>query len=327
MAGKQKPIPSGENLNRELTLIEIAKRFSTEEAARDYFEKLRWPNGPECPHCGNANQDRIYKVTPDPKKKIRAGLYKCAECSSQFTVTIGTVCEDSHIPLNKWLIAFYMMCASKTQVSALQLQRQLEIGSYRSAWFMCHRIRFSLQDILPADKLSGTVEADETYVGGVKRGMGRRYTGNKTPVVSLIERDGRVRSHVAPKLTGKALDEILKRHVSRDAHLHTDESPIYTKPGKRFRSHKTVNHGDEEYVRYERGGLITTNTVEGFFGNTKRSIDGTHHQVSRKHLPLYLAELDYKYNTRDLTDGARTATSIPKIVGKRLMLRRPAKSH
>ena len=323
MARKQTPLPSGKNLDGELTLIEIAKRFSTEEAARDYFEKLRWPDGPVCPHCGNADQARIYKVTANREKKIRPGQYKCAECERSFTVTVGTVCEDSHIPLNKWLLAFYMMCASKTQVGALQLQRQLEIGSYRSAWFMCQRIRFALQDILPGDKLGGDVEADETYVGGVKRGMGRRYTGNKTPVVSLVERDGRVRSHVAPKLTGKALDQILKQHVSNDARLYTDESPIYTKPGKKFRSHKTVNHGEEEYVRYEDDERVTTNTVEGFFGNAKRSIDGTHHQVSQKHLPLYLAEIDYKYNTRKETDGARTATAIPKIVGKRLMLRRP----
>src|SRR5579872_4775436 len=180
MAEKRKT-PSGSNPRGDLTLIQVMAKFATEEAAREYFEKLRWPNGSKCPHCGNAKQDRIYKVTAEPKKKIRHGLYKCAECSGQFTVTVGTVCEDSHIPLNKWLIAFYMMCASKTQVSALQLQRQLEIGSYRSAWFMCHRIRFALQDLVPADdKLKGTVEADETYVGGVKHGMGRRYTGNKT---------------------------------------------------------------------------------------------------------------------------------------------------
>jgi transposase-like protein len=322
MAGNRKtPVPSEGD---DLTLIEIAKRFATEEAAREYFEKLRWPDGPVCPHCGNADQARVYKVTANREKKIRPGQYKCAECDRSFTVTVGTVCEDSHIPLNKWLIAFYMMCASKTQVSALQLQRQLEIGSYRSAWFMCHRVRFALQEIAPADKLGGIVEADETYVGGVKHGMGRRYTGNKTPVVSLVERGGRVRSFVAPKLTGQELDEILKSHVATGAHLHTDESPIYRKTGKRFRSHKTVNHSDEEYVRYERGRMITTNTVEGFFGNTKRSIDGTHHQVSGQHLPLYLAELDYKYNTRDMTDGGRTTLAVPKIVGKRLMLRRPA---
>lgn len=327
MANEHNQVPSGKNPSGDLTLIQIAQRFSTEEAAREYFEKLRWPNGPVCAHCGNADQERIYKVTPNPEKKIRAGLYKCADCLQGFTVTVGTVCEDSHIPLNKWLIGFYMMCASKTQVSALQLQRQLEIGSYRSAWFMCHRIRFALQDIMSTDKLDGTVEADETYVGGVKRGMGRRYTGNKTAVVSLVERGGRVRSQVVHKVTGDALGQLLKQHVAETAHLNTDESPLYKKAGKTFASHDTVNHGEEEYARRDLSGrLATTNTAEGFFGNSKRSLDGTHHQVSAQHLPLYLAELDYKYNTRKETDGARTTTAIPKIVGKRLMMRRPKKS-
>lgn len=326
MKHKHNPVPSGKNTSGDLSLIQITQRFSTEEAAREYFENLRWPNGPVCPHCGNADEARIYKVTPNREKKIRAGLYKCAECLQGFTVTVGTVCEDSHIPLNKWLIGFYMMCASKTQVSALQLQRQLEIGSYRSALFMCQRIRFALMDVFPPDKLDGTVEADETHVGGKKRGMGRRYTGNKTAVVSLVERGGRVRSHVPAKVTGDALGRLLKEHVSQDAHLNTDESPLYKKSGKGFASHGTVNHSLEEYARYEAGRLVTTNTVEGFFGNTKRSLDGTHHNVSAKYLPLYLAELDYKYNTRKETDGARTARSIPKMVGKRLMLRRVART-
>jgi transposase-like protein len=328
MTRKPNPTSSGKNPSGDLTLMQIAQRFSTEEAAREYFENLRWPDGPVCPHCGNADQERVYKVTPNSKKKIRAGLYKCAECLQSFTVTVGTVCEDSHIKLNKWLIGFYMMCASKTQVSALQLQRQLEIGSYRSAWFMCHRIRFALQDIFPTDKLDGTVEADETYVGGKKRGMGRRYVGNKTAVVSLVERGGRVRSRVAHKVTGDALGRLLKQHVAETAHLNTDESPLYTKPGKKFASHDTVNHSEEEYARRDKSGrLASTNTAEGFFGNSKRSLDGTHHHVSGKHLPLYLAELDYKYNTREVTDGARTVGGIQKIVCKRLMLRRPSKKH
>lgn len=250
---------------------------------------------------------RIYRVAPNPQKKIRAGLYKCAECREGFTVTVGTVMEDSHLPLNKWLIAFYMMCASKTQVSALQLQRQLEIGSYRSAWFLCHRIRYALKDHMPTDLLNGSVEADETYIGGKRRGRGRGYTGNKTPVVSLVERGGRVRSHVCDKVTGKAMTKVLKRHVAATAHLNTDESPIYAAVGKTFASHDTVNHRREEYARMDVSGrLATTNTAEGFFGNSKRSLDGTHHHISRKHTDLYFAELDYKYNTRKETDGART---------------------
>lgn len=312
----------------ELTLIEMTRRFSTEESAREYFERLLWPNGPVCRHCGNADASRIWKVAPNPSKKIRAGLYKCAECREDFTVTINTVMEDSHIPLNKWLIAFYMMCASKTQVSALQLQRQLEIGSYRSALFLCHRIRFALKEAMPdsADKLGGTVEADETYIGGKRRGRGRGYVGNKIPVVALVERGGRVRSTVVPKVTGAALERLLKAHVDRTAHLNTDEAPAYNRAGRAFASHDTVNHSAEEYSRHDKatGRHATTNTAEGFFGNAKRSIDGTHHNVSGKHLALYLAELDYKYNTRKVSDGARTASGIKRMEGKRLMLRRPA---
>ncbi len=316
MANKQK--------NGDLTLIQISQRFSTEESARVYFERLRWPHGPVCPHCSNENQQRIYKVTPNPEKRIRAGLHKCADCLQGFTVTVGTIMEDSHLPLNKWLIAFYMMCASKTQVSALQLQRQLEIGSYRSALFMCQRIRFALMDIEFGKKLDGIVEADETYVGGVKRGMGRRYVGNKTAVVSMVERGGDVHSQVVEKVSGAVLGRMLKKHVATSAHLNTDESPLYKRSGRMFASHDTVNHSQEEYVRYDKSGrLAMTNTAEGFFGNSKRSLDGTHHQVSKKYLPFYLAELDFKYNTRKMSDGERTVDAIPKIVGKRLMLRRP----
>jgi hypothetical protein len=217
------------------------------------------------------------------------------------------------------------MCASKTQVSALQLQRQLEIGSYRSAWFLCHRIRYALKDVEPSNKLHGTVEADETYIGGKAKGRGRGYVGNKTPVVSLIERHGRVRSQIVRKVTGEELDRLLLRHIEKSAHLNTDESQVYAKTGTGFASHETVNHSAEEYARIDKetGRLVTTNSVEGFFGNTKRSIDGTHHHVSGHHLPLYLAELDHKYNTRGVTDGTRTIVAIQKFEGKRLMLRRP----
>jgi transposase-like protein len=311
----------------ELTLMQMMTHFSTEEKAREYFENLRWPNGVTCPHCGNSNKDRIYKVTPNPEQKIRNGLYKCADCREGFTATINTVMEDSHIPLNKWLIAFYMMCASKTQISALQLQRHLELGSYRTAWFMCHRIRFALKDAMAADKLTGTVEADETYIGGRVRGRGRRFVGNKTAVVSLLEREGRVRSTVLEQVNGSTISRLLRKHITESSHLNTDESRVYSVAGKAFASHKRVNHGAEEYVRCDKktGRKVTTNTVEGFFGNTKRSLDGTHHHVSRKYLPLYLAEIDHKYNMRKVSDGERTNEGIRRIEGKRLMLRAPMK--
>ncbi|WP_336987664.1 IS1595 family transposase [Altererythrobacter aquiaggeris] len=297
------------------------RRYSTDEEARAYFERMRWPNGPVCPHCGSS--DKIYARKANAKTGTRAGLYKCGECSDTFRVTVGTVMESSKVPLHKWLIAFYMMCASKTQVSALQLQRQLELGSYRTALFLCHRIRFALKDAGPSGLLSGEVEADETYIGGKARGKGRGYTGNKVAVVSLVQRGGEVRSTVVDRANGKVIDTLLKRHVSEDAHLNTDESPLYNKAGKRHASHARVNHSIEEYGYYDyrTGRNVTTNTVEGFFGNAKRSLDGTHHHVSRQHLDLYAAEIDFKYNTRASTDGERTSEGIRRIEGKRLMYR------
>lgn len=304
----------------DLNLISIMQRFSTEEAARTLLESIRWPDGAVCPHCGV-----VGNATKLQGKAHRAGLYQCGDCGKQFTVTVGTVFEDSHIPLNKWLIAFYMMCASKTQVSALQIQRQLELGSYRTAWHMCHRIRFAMADLAPAGKLDGIVEADETYIGGKARGKGRAYVGNKTAVVSVVERGGRVRSKVvaAGRVSGAELSAILTDNVEPTAHLNTDESPLYTKPGKDFASHDTVCHAEEEYARHdlETGRLATTNTAEGFFGNAKRSLDGTHHHIGRKHLSLYMAEIDYKYNTRKDSDGARTVAGLGMVEGKRLTLR------
>jgi len=307
--------------DNDLTLLEIMRRFSTDDAAREYFERVRWSNGPVCPHCGNS--EKIYSRTSNTKTGTRKGLYKCGECRDTFTVTVGTVMEASKVPLHKWLIAFYMMCASKTQVSALQLQRQLELGSYRTAHFLCHRIRFAFKDTFPSDKLGGEVEADETYIGGKAKGKGRGYKGNKMALVSLVEREGEVRSTVAKRVNSKAIDALLHKHVSEEAHLNTDESPLYNKPGKRFASHSQVNHSDEEYAYYDwcAGRKVSTNTVEGFFGNSKRSLDGTHHSVSPQHLHLYAAELDFKYNTRKETDGGRTTESICRIEGKRLMYR------
>lgn len=308
----------------DLTLMSLMREFSTEDTARAYFERLRWPGGEAiCPHCGVAGES-----TRLEGEAHRPGLWKCNACKAQFSVTVGTVLEDSKIPISKWLLAFYRMASSKTQVSALQLQRELEIGSYRSAWFMCQRIRYALATDPgggPPDKLEGTVEADETYIGGKARGKGRGYVKNKTPVVSLVERGGRVRSLVIRgDLDSGRMSGILLRHVSLSAHLNTDESALYTERGRSFASHRTVNHSREEYARTdETGRRVTTNTAEGFFGNAKRSLDGTHHHVSGKYLGLYMAELDHKYNTRDRSDGERTDDAIRQIAWKRLMLRAP----
>ena len=309
----------------DLTLDAIMARFNTDEAARAFLEGVRWPNGPECPHCGNGDRATIYDLTANADTEVRPGLRECKACGSQFTVTVGTIFESSHIPLRKWLIAWYMLCSSKKGISALQMKRMLDIGSYRTAWSMMHRIRYALRDPIFTDKLGnkgGTVEADETYVGGKIRGMGRAYKGNKTPVVALVERGGRVRSRTVKKVTGETLKKVLSEHIDPSANLMTDEHPGYKKPGKQFASHQSVNHGAGEYVR----GDAYTNTVEGYFSLLKRGVVGTFHHVSEQHLDLYLSEFDFRYTHRDATDGARTVAGLKKIEGKRLMLRRPKSS-
>lgn len=302
----------------DLTLDQIMAHFATDEAAREYLEATRWPNGPVCAHCGNA--ERIWPIRGE---KSRAGLYECGACGDQFTVTVGTIFEKSKVPLRKWLVAWYMLCSSKKGVSALQVQRMLGLGSYRTAWFMMHRIRYALRDPVFADKLGGgggTVEADETYVGGKVKGMGRAYKGNKTAVVALVERGGRVRSRSVAKVTGKTLKRALDDHLDFSAHLMTDDLAGYRKPGKRFASHRTVNHSAGEYVR----GDVHTNTVEGYFSLFKRGVNGTFHHIGAQYMDQYLAEFDFRYNHRDVTDGARTIAGLKKVEGKRLMLRRPS---
>lgn len=305
----------------DLSLDQIMAHFGTDEAARNYLEGVRWPDGPVCAHCGNHDSDRLYDIAPNPEKKIRAGLRECKECGDQFTVTVGTIFEKSHIPLRKWLVAWYMLCSSKKGVSALQIQRMLDIGSYRSAWFMMHRIRYALRDPVFADKLGsggGTVEVDETYVGGKVKGKGRAYKGNKVAVVSLVERGGRVRSQSVKKVTGKTLKSALDVHLDPSAHLMTDDLAAYRKPGRRFASHRTVNHSAKEYVR----GEVHTNTVEGYFSLFKRGVNGTFHHIGHRYMDQYLGEFDFRYCHRHVTDGERMIAGLKKVEGKRLMLRR-----
>jgi transposase-like protein len=302
------------NESPDLTLIQIIDRFPTDDAARAHLESIRWPKGPVCPHCKTSDQTKFSTIAANPEKKVRAGLRWCAACEKQFTVTIGTIFEDSHIPLRKWLIAWYLICSSKKGISSLQLQRLLELGSYRSA----------LKDPVFQTSMTGTVEVDETYVGGKpetgwgvhnKRGRGTR----KTPVVSLLERGGRVKSQVVRPVTGKNIKAILQKHVSPYATIMTDEYIVYPPAAKGFHDHQTVNHAAKEYVR----GPWHTNGVEGFFSLLKRGVMGTFHHISERHLPLYLAEFDHRHNCREMTDGERTMNGLAKVEGKRLMLRAP----
>jgi transposase-like protein len=309
-----------------LTLDQIMAHFGTDEAAREYLEAIRWPNGPVCPHCGNGKREAIYDLAANPAKGIRAGLRECKECTRTFTVTVGTIFEKSHIPLRKWLVAWYMLCTSKKGVSAAQIQRMLDLGSYRTAWFLMHRIRYALRDPIFGDKLGeggGIVEVDETYVGGKPRkGTGPHKRGRgtkKVPVVALVERGGRVRSRMVKSVTSKTLKSVLDEHLHPSANLMTDEFSSYTKPGKKFASHQTVTHSAGEYVR----GEAHTNTVEGYFSLFKRGVNGTFHHIGSHYMDQYLAEFDFRYNTRELSDGARTIKALQKAPGKRLMLRSP----
>lgn len=305
------PTPEG------LTLPKIQEHFDSEDKARAYLEAVRWPTGPICPHCGNRTDKPIWKIEANEKKGIRAGLYHCAACGKQFTVTVGSIFEDSHIPLRQWLIAFYLLCSSKKGISSLQIQRILGLGSYRTALFMMHRIRHALSDPVFHDKLSGTVEADETYVGGKAFNRGRRYVGNKVPVVAMVERGGRVRSRVMEDVNSTNIKAYLEENIQPSATLMTDSASAYPRVGRPFAAHKSVNHGVREYVR----GDAYTNTVEGYFSLLKRGIIGTFHHVSKRHLPLYLAEFNHRYNQRDVTDGERTVAGLAKAEGKRLTYR------
>jgi transposase-like protein len=299
--------------------------FHDETKAREWLEAKLWPQGPICPHCGVVDDATALKG-----KAHRAGLYQCRACGEQFTVTVGTIYESSHTPLNKWLATTHLMMASKKGMSALQISRMIGV-TYKTAWFMCHRIRESLRETSPAP-LGGknkVVEADETYVGGkdknrhANKRVGITGGSAKEAVVALVERDGHVRSQHVPSVSAKTLRPILTAQIDAATHIMTDESSVYPPVTGGFAGHSSVNHGINEYVR--GGGFIHTNTVESYFAILKRGVVGTYHHVSPQHLKRYVAEFDFRYNERTalgVTDAERMAKAIPGIVGKRLTYRR-----
>jgi transposase-like protein len=303
--------------------------FHDAEKAREWLERELWPDGPVCPHCGIINEATLMHG-----KSHRSGLYQCNACREPFTVTVGTLYERSHIPLNKWLAATHLLMASKKGMSSLQIGRLLGL-SKKSAWFLCHRIRESLPDDLPlkgGDPMGGknkVVEIDEAYLGGKeankharKRTPGRQGGAGKAVVLSLVERGGKVRSRHVADVTGKTLREAIITQVDRASYIMTDEAPQYKPIGEEFSGHGSVNHSAEEYVR---AYFYHTNTVEGYFSILKRGIIGVYHHTSREHLHRYLAEFDYRYNNREangISDAERMRKSIKRIVGRRLTYRR-----
>jgi transposase-like protein len=294
--------------------------FTDETKAREHFEATRWPDGPYCPHCGET--ERVYRLEG---KSHRAGLLYCNGCNGSFTVTTGTVMESSHVPLNKWALAFRLMCSSKKGVSAHQLHRTLSV-TYKTAWFMAHRVREAMRplDAAASGQLGGmnkVVEVDETYVGGKARNR-KNHVPPKEAVVALVERDGRVRSRHVANVDGKNLKPILKAEIDKASYVITDESPVYPPITGEFSGHGTVNHSIEEYVR---GGFWHTNTVESYFSVLKRGVIGTYHHVSPEHLKRYLGEFDFRHNERSaqgVDDTQRTAKAIKGAAGKRLTYQR-----
>jgi transposase-like protein len=322
-------------MENELNLATLAKYFSDEDKAREFLEAIRWPDGPVCPHCGVIGN--AYRLEPKPLKKggkgkhVRKGVWKCGGCREQFTVTVGTIFADSHIPLSKWLLAYHLLCASKKGMSAHQLHRMLKV-TYRSAWFMAHRIRYTMSQEPLSSKLQGTIEIDETYIGGKLRvgphvtKLGERAkdklsaTANKAAVVSVLQRGGRVQSRHVERVTAQNLKPIVEQMVAEDARIMTDSGSVL-QGALKGRRHDQVNHLAKEYVRYEDGICITTNAIEGYFATLKRGINGVYHHVGKQHLHRYLSEFDFRHNSRKEKDGDRTLLAIKGADGKRLMLR------
>jgi transposase-like protein len=298
----------------DLNLAELAAHFSDPEKAAEFLESIRWPDGPVCPHCGEHEREP-YRLKG---KSTRRRLWKCRACRKQFTVTVGTIFESSHVSLDKWLLAFYLLCSSKKGMSAHQLHRSLGV-TYKTAWFIFHRIREAMTERPFEDRLSGVVEADETYIGGKRKGSDGRGRGakHKVPVMALVERGGRVRSGRVANVTGKELKGAIRRHVDPSAVLMTDEFSSYRGLDKEFAGHHTVAHGYGEYGR----GWVHSNSVEGYFATLKRGVTGVYHRVSPAHLPRYLAEFDFRYNRRDVSDGTRTVMALEGAEGKRLKYR------
>jgi transposase-like protein len=303
-----------------------APHYRDDTAAREYLEKLLWPEGPVCPHCGVIGHAYATK---------RPGVFRCAEklCRKDFTVTMKTVMERSHIALHKWLQAFHLMCSSKKGVSAHQLHRTMDIG-YEAAWFMCHRIREAMRNggLAPLGGNGKIVEADETYHGRVENPRTRATTGlpytksgkaaNKRAIVALVERGGRVRTFHPAVADGATVAKIVRENVARESRLHTDESKLYIKVGAEFAAHETVMHTAKEYARDD----VNTNSAEGYFSIFKRGMRGIYQHCAEKHLHRYLAEYDFRYNHRvklGYNDGERAALAVKGSAGKRLTYRGP----
>jgi transposase-like protein len=298
---------------RDMAAIDVGRL--TEDEARAILENIRWPNGIACPHCGGMRITRLQAKSD----KIRDGVIKCNDCRKQFTVTVKTIMHGSHTTLRQWVQAFYSMSSHKKGISALQLQRNLGLHSYQSAWYLAHRIRAAMKSKQSKDMLKGIIEVDETYVGGKPRKDGmvhKRGSGTKkTPVVAIVERNGKAVSKPIEVVNHKNLRSAIEAVVSPQSTIMSDESHNYCGIGQCFvGGHKSVKHTAGEYVN----GDISTNTVESYFALLKRGVHGTFHHISKKHLHRYCDEFSFRWDQREVTDGQRAVAAIQGIEGKKL---------
>lgn len=297
--------------------------FNNEEAARSHFEAIRWPDGRVCPHCGTVDNSTLMQG-----KTTRAGLYKCRDCRKPFTATMGTVYERSHIPLHKWLLATHLMVSSKKGISAHQLFRMLGFGSYRTAWFMAHRIREAMRcdDVTPFGSGGGTVEADETFIGRIKGAPVKRAFHHKMKVLALVDRaTGRSRSIIVDNVNAATIVPIVMFNIAREARVMTDEANAYRNLDRHFAGHGFTAHGAGQYVDL-KDRSVHTNTVEGYFSIFKRGMKGVYQHCGEQHLHRYLREFDFRYSNRaalGINDADRTTLALRGAVGKRLTYERP----
>ena len=266
------------------SLFYFFKRFPDEESCRKYLEERRWGGVPVCPHCGNAQKIYHYK---------NGKTFKCAHCKKQFSVKTGTVYENSNIPLLKWFTTFYLISLSKKGISSVELAKTIGV-TQKSAWYLLHKVRYMKKNHVSSNLLSGIVEVDETYYGGRKRGKRGRGSENKTPILGLVQRGGRLSITPVKDTKRKTLEPIIHQRVKMGSHIMSDEWWAYAKLDKDYK-HNVVNHGRGEYV----SGRTYTNTIEGAWSHLKRSIMGTYHRPSKKHLDKYCAEFEFNYNTRE----------------------------
>ena len=284
------------------SLLDVTKRFPDEQACRDYLAKARWGTKIECPHCHSS--EKIYTFQSGK-------LYKCGSCQKQFTVKVGTIFEDSALPLQKWFMAIYLITAHKKGISSLQLHRDIGV-TQKTAWFMLHRIRYAVRtDSVNRSPLSGTIEADETYIGGKHKGLVGRTTAKKAVVMGIVQRGGRVIAQQVTKASAAQLQPIIRRNTKKGSTVVTDDWGAYSGLSHTF-NHQIINHSQKEYVR----GDVHTNTVEGFWALLKRGIHGIYHHVSKKHLDKYVDEFEFRWNSRKAKDPVRFSFMLNDCEGR-----------